>query len=167
MNKVEVRPFLPTSGIDQGPQQAFLSDLVRALIQTFGRQAQRVNSALPNDGSELQEMSAMSHVTLAEFTAQQDDLDIGQLVTIVRMSSDATQDVTGIAGGDAPEASEGRVLILMNVGINPIRLMPEDVGSAEPNRFKFAAARILTLTPDDAVKLWWDVDSNRWRRMQS
>lgn len=164
--KVETRPMLPTSGIEAGPQASYLTELIRSLIQTFGRQALRLNVAMPADGSELQTMSSMSHVTLAQFTAQQDDLDIGSLVTIVRVSSDATQDVTGIADGDAPEASEGRVLILMNVGGFNVVLKHENAASAEPNRFKFPAGDV-TLIPDAAVKLWWDVTSNRWRRMQT
>lgn len=163
MEKIEERPFMPTS-IEAGTQAAYLTDLIRTLMQHFGRAAQRSNGALPADGSELQTMQSMSYTTLAEFTGDQNNLDIGSLVTIVRVSSNASHNVTGIDGGDASDPQEGRVLILMNVGTNNIVLNHEDVGSLVENRFKFAGAVDVTLLPDGSVNLWWDVTTNRWRR---
>ena len=81
------------------------------------------------------------------------------------MSSDGTWDITGIAGGDAPEASEGRVLILMNIGANNIVLNHEDGASAAANQFKLPGATDLTLLPDESVQVWWDVTTDKWRVM--
>lgn len=96
-------------------------------------------------------------VTLAQFTANQNDLDVGE-GTIIEISSDAVRNVTGLAGG-----TNGRLLIFANVGSFNIRFMHEDAGSAAANRLKFSTAANLLVRPDEIVAFLYFPGISRWR----
>ena len=79
--------------------------------------------------------------------------------SILRLSTDASRDLTGIAGG-----SDGRVLTIMNVGSNPL-VLKNDVTSTAANRFLLGAD--LTLAANQSLMLVYDSSSSRWRPMSS
>jgi len=82
--------------------------------------------------------------------------------SILRLSSDASRDITGLVGGVS-----GRLLIISNVGTNDIVLKHQNTGSTAANRFIFQAASDLTLSADASVTLWYDATTSRWRRIHT
>jgi len=76
---------------------------------------------------------------------------------VVRATTDAARDLTGIAGGAA-----GRQILLANVGGFDL-VLKHDVTSTAANRFYLPNSADLTLSPNDAVTLWYDTTSSRWR----
>jgi len=74
----------------------------------------------------------------------------------LRLSSDASRDITGMAGGLA-----GRVLLIFNVGSFNIVLKDESASSTAANRFALKAD--ITLAPDGSALLWYDSTTSRWR----
>lgn len=78
-------------------------------------------------------------------------------VLVMRLSSDAARDITGISTGTV----EHRILMLVNVGSQNVVLKDEDANSLEFNRFALKAD--ITLAPDGGVILFYDTVSDRWR----
>lgn len=150
-DQVEERVFLP--GIDAG--------LAQALQGHLGRASVRNNLTAPKDGSELITMNALSSETVAQITANTNDLALGQ-VSYARLSSDASRNLTGIADGAINDPGEGRTLTVTNVGSFDIVLIHQSGLSLAGNRFAIGAN--ITLTPDDAISLIYDVTDLRWRR---
>jgi len=96
----------------------------------------------------------------AQITADQNDYAPSGWSTseIVRLDSDASRNITGLA------ATADRVLKkLINVGSFNIVLGDEDVGSAAANRITVSGGVNLTMQPDDAVDVFYDSTSARWR----
>jgi hypothetical protein len=81
--------------------------------------------------------------------------------TIIRATSDASRNLTGIQGG-----AEGRVLYLHNVGAQPIVLL-NDATSTAANRFLCPEAANMTLEAGRSVQLIYDGTSQRWRVVES
>jgi hypothetical protein len=79
--------------------------------------------------------------------------------SILRLSTDASRDITGLVGG-----LSGRLLIIQNVGTNNIVLKHEDAGSTAANRFAIGAD--LTLAADEGLMLWYDNTTQRWRKLK-
>lgn len=109
-----------------------------------------------------------SILTPAQITSNQNDYNPTGLnnggaphgATIVRLSSDASRDITSIVGGVV-----GRILILVNVGAQNIVLKDDDgaTGTAA-NRLQLNAD--TTLLPELSIMLWYDGTSSRWRSMR-
>jgi len=101
-------------------------------------------------------------ITPAQITGDRDDYapsESGNTIanaTAVRLSSDTTRNVTGLTLGSA-----GKVVVLHNVGSNPIVLKNQSASSTAANRFLFAAD--VTLAADTPVALFYDAVSSRWR----
>lgn len=97
-------------------------------------------------------------ISPSQITAHQNDYNPTGLsgATALRLSSDASRNLTGLAGG-----ADGRLLILHNVGAQDIVLKDEDAASAAANRF--ALTGDVTLMPDTVVALQYDATSARWR----
>jgi len=76
--------------------------------------------------------------------------------SVLRLSSDASRTITGLAGG-----SDGRLLWLHNTGAENIVLADASGSSTEANRF--ALTGDTTLTPDTAVLVQYDATTLRWR----
>lgn len=76
--------------------------------------------------------------------------------TVFRLSSDASRNITGLEAGNS-----GRLIYILNVGAFDIVLKDEDASSLDLNRFALVAD--ITLRPDEAVQLWYDETSERWR----
>jgi hypothetical protein len=96
-----------------------------------------------------------------QITADQNDYNPTNLATstTLRLNSDATRNITGLAGG-----SDGRLIIIHNIGAtNAIVLKDENAGSTAANRFALTAD--ITLTADSVVLLQYDSTSSRWRNI--
>ena len=97
-------------------------------------------------------------ISPTQLTADQDNYNPTGLstATVLRLTSDGTRVITGIAGG-----ADGRMLILLNVGNNEIRLASEAAASTAANRFALAQAR--PIYAGTGAVLWYDSTSSRWR----
>lgn len=97
-------------------------------------------------------------LTPSQITADQNNYDPTSLSTssVLRLSSDAERTITGLAGG-----SDGRIIVVTNVGSNNIILADESSSSTAANRFALPAA--ITIGADGSVVLQYDATSSRWR----
>lgn len=99
--------------------------------------------------------------TAATLTADQNDYAIDTTSSVIRLSSDASRNITGIAkGGSDPDCW---TVMLTNVGSNPIVLKAQNTGSAAANRFDLTSD--ITLNADESAVIWYDPVVTRWRVM--
>jgi hypothetical protein len=91
----------------------------------------------------------------AQITATQNNYATGT-ATVIRLSTNASQDITGLASG-----SNGRLLCLENIGSFPVVLKNESASSTAANRL--ALGRDVTIPAGQSVVLWYDSTSSRWR----
>lgn len=103
----------------------------------------------------------LSHVTPATITASQNNYNPGSSAYILRLSTNATLNVTGLTFTD--EQASGETHLIVNVGSSDLVLTHESGLSAPANRFHSTTGSSLTLTPDQEALAWWDSVSNRWR----
>ena len=98
----------------------------------------------------------------AQITSDQNDFSPTSLAdnTVLRLDTDsnsgAGRSITGLAGG-----ADGRVITVINIGSNPLRLKAENASSTASNRFGFAID--LVLGSKRSAVLWYDSTSSRWR----
>lgn len=97
-------------------------------------------------------------ISPSTITGNQNDYNPSGLSTAntLRLATDAPRTITGIAGG-----SDGRILVVHNVGANTLVLASENAGSTAANRFLLAAD--ITMAANEAVILQYDSTSSRWR----
>ena len=77
----------------------------------------------------------------------------------LRISSGSSSDfIGGIAGG-----TEGRILIIVNVGSANFDLKHADTGSLDQNKMIFLGSANVTIPPVGNVTLRYDGTSSRWR----
>jgi hypothetical protein len=97
-------------------------------------------------------------ISPAQITATQDDYAPADLATatVLRLTSDASRNITGLSGGAA-----GRVLTIINTGAAPIVLQDANSNSTAANRFDFGGN--VTLETKQTAILWYDTTSSRWR----
>lgn len=96
-------------------------------------------------------------ISPSQLTANTDDWAPTGLANaaVIRVSTDASRNLTGITGG-----TKGRVLVLHNVGSNPL-VLKDDATSTAANRF--ALSGDITINADECVTLQYDATSSRWR----
>jgi hypothetical protein len=99
-------------------------------------------------------------ISPAQITANQNNYNPTDLSTsaILRLSTDASRTLTGLAGG-----SDGRVVVIHNVGSFDLVLAHESGSSTAANRFVLPGAASLTLAANTAAVLQYDATSSRWR----
>lgn len=90
-----------------------------------------------------------------QLAANTDNYAVGQMVTDLRLSTDASRDLTGITNG-----RKGRLMRLFNIGSFDL-VLKNDATSTAANRFLLGAD--LTVGPNEGVVLWYDSASSRWR----
>lgn len=117
----------------------------------------RVNGATTNFLMESGTVSFAADISPAQITGNQDDYSPTGVsgASVLRLSTDASRDITGITGGD-----DGRVLFIFNIGGFNI-VLKNDVTSTAANRFLFPAD--ITLAPNEGIGLMYDSTSSRWR----
>jgi len=78
--------------------------------------------------------------------------------THVRLNTDASRDITGFSA-----TADMLLKVIINVGSNDLVLKHEDSNSDAANRILVPSAADLTLEAGDAVNLYYDPTSSRWR----
>lgn len=101
--------------------------------------------------------------TPTQITSNQNDYSTSDVangipVGVLRLSSDASRDITGFASGDT-----NRRLLIFNVGTNNIVLKHQNSSSLAVNRIITQTAGDLILAADDATQLYYDSTTQRWR----
>jgi microcystin-dependent protein len=101
-------------------------------------------------------VAATGVIEPAELTGDADDWEPTGIDTasVIRFSTDARRNITGLAGG-----TDGRIVILQNVGTFPACFKGEDTDSDEENRFAFAH----TLGGGQTMEIIYDGTAERWR----
>lgn len=135
------------------------SNLASALTGETGSGAVVFGTAPTIDDVSLGNTVAITDtITPTQLSADTDDWAPTGLSTasIIRASTDASRALNGLTGG-----SNGRIIILHNVGSNDLVLVANAGTSTAANRF--ALSSNLTLTADDSVMLVYDATSSRWR----
>lgn len=99
-------------------------------------------------------------ISPAQITSNQNDYTPTGLstATTLRLNSDASRNITGLAGG-----ADGRIIILANVGSFNIVLINQSASSVAGNRFILANSADITLITNQDVMLQYDSTSSRWR----
>lgn len=105
-----------------------------------------------------QTFSLPADISPAQITADQNDYNPAGLstATVLRLNSDASHNITGLAGG-----ADGRAIFIANIGAQDIVLKDESASSSAANRF--ALDGDLTLGADTSCILLYDSTSSRWR----
>ena len=93
----------------------------------------------------------------AQITANQNNYVPPQAAAL-RMSSDASRDITGFDDG-----VDGRILIIFNVGAQNIVLKHQDANSLAVNRILANTGADITLGAEEIGFLWYDSTTARWR----
>jgi hypothetical protein len=99
-------------------------------------------------------------ITPAQIISNQNDYTPTGLstATTLRLNSDASRNITGLAGG-----ADGRIIILANTGSFNIVLINQSASSVAGNRFILANSADITLITNQDVMLQYDSTSSRWR----
>lgn len=107
-------------------------------------------------------ISLSGDISPAQITANQNDYNPTGLsgASTLRLSTDASRDITGLAGG-----ADGRILLIHNVGSYNLVLKDESGSSAAANRF--ALSSDITLSTDQCAILQYDATTSRWRCLAS
>lgn len=110
------------------------------------------NLALPRG------LSLTGVISPAQITSDQNDYAPAGFAaaSVVRISTDAARDITGLAGG-----SDGRKVVILNAGAFNAVLKDENASSAAAHRFGFGDD--LTLTAKQGATLIYDAAASRWR----
>lgn len=96
-------------------------------------------------------------VTSPTFTAKQDDYDVGG-ADILRWDGAGSTGITGLA------AKPGRVLTIVNASTDYLLwLENENTASSAANRLMLPDSFPAFLMPGDAITLWYDTTTARWR----
>jgi hypothetical protein len=137
--------------------------LVVAVRESLAESARRNNETTPKDGSELQQMSSYDSVDYA-IAANTDDADLGYYTVARCTLSGGSYDLTGVADGGGQESVGGRLLRLINTSASALTLtLKHDQTSAAANRFYLPGGGDYAVAQYEAVQLWYDIASLRWR----
>lgn len=117
-----------------------------------------INNPFVMDGSHF---ALDSDVTPSEITSNQNNYGPtdSDAVSVLRLSSDASRTITGLAPGGP--VLNGRIIILNNIGSNDIILADQSASSSDVNRFALGAN--FTLLSNETVSLIYDETAERWR----
>lgn len=112
---------------------------------------------------DIQEQIIVSgDISPSSITTDENDYAPTSLATssVLRLSSNAARTITGLTGG-----SDGRIIVIYNVGSFPITLSDESASSSAANRFAFSDS--ITIDTDQSVTIQYDSTSSRWRELSS
>ncbi len=106
-------------------------------------------------------LSLDAAVSPSQITSNQNNYNPTGLSTTsaLRLNTDASREITGITVSGS--FTDGRILMLYNVGSFNIVLKNEDANSTAANRFAFDGD--ITLESGQSITLWYDTTSDRWR----
>lgn len=108
----------------------------------------------------------LAAITPAQLLAAQNNYNPANLARaiVLRLSSDASRNVTGLMAPDPPER---RFRLLCNVGAQNIVLVHASASSNLANRFDCPGAGDFTLNTKDSVWIWYDATSLVWRVIEA
>jgi hypothetical protein len=110
---------------------------------------------------------AYGSFTGSQFTANQNDYVPTTNAYFLRLSSNASRDLTGLYAPDPTGAYgrliDGEVKVIVNVGSNDIVLKHQDANSTADNRFLNSTGADITLSANQAADLIYDGTTQRWR----
>ncbi|MDL5055884.1 hypothetical protein [Geitlerinema calcuttense] len=107
---------------------------------------------------------ALSINSPAQITANQNNYTFSGFGSLLRLSSDASRNITGLANTwGAVTNNAGDVLTIINIGSNDIVLKHQDAASTDTNRFLNSTGADITLTANQAADLFYDGTTQRWR----
>lgn len=96
----------------------------------------------------------------AEITANQNNYNPGAASTYIRLTSDASRNITGLVF--TPAQQDGQSHIIVNIGLSDIVLKHQDAASTAANRFLCSTAADITLTPKQAADILYDSANQYW-----
>lgn len=101
-----------------------------------------------------------STISPTQITANQNNYSPTNLnhTTTIRIDTDASRDLTGLAGGYA-----GRIIAVLNIGSFNLVLKNLDAGSTAANQFSIGAD--ITVIPGKGTLLIYDGTSTKWRSL--
>jgi len=108
------------------------------------------------EGVQLEGSGLSKENTPSQITADQNNYIVGGY-EVIRLSSDALRNITGIA-----EGSKGRRITLKNVGSFSIVLKHESVLSSAANRITVSTGSDFTLISNGSIDLYYDITTTRW-----
>jgi hypothetical protein len=79
---------------------------------------------------------------------------------VIRVSTSGPYAINGLAGG-----ADGRIIVIKNVGTNPLIIGAERASSTAANRFTLTAD--LVIGPGEAEVFFYDATASRWTRMSA
>lgn len=130
-----------------------------ALLADSATTATTATDATNVTGAATSAFALTADITPTQITANTNDYAPTGLSTAntLRLSTDAARDLTGLTGG-----SDGRLMIVHNVGSNTLVLKNESASSTAANRFAFGGSDV-TLAASQSVTLQYDATASRWR----
>lgn len=99
--------------------------------------------------------------TPTQITANQNDYNPGGTSMYLRLSTDASRNVTGLTFTAAQ--IDGQTHVIINVGAQPVVLVNESASSTAANRFHTTTGADITLSADQEASVWYDGTTARWR----
>lgn len=105
----------------------------------------------------MNKMRWLSEYTPDTIGADQNDYQIGNY-NVLRLSSDASRNITGIQGGRT-----GRWIIFINVGSNNIVLKNQSASSTAANRIISNTGADYTVNASSSTFVYYDAVTDRWR----
>lgn len=114
-----------------------------------------VGAGLSISGTTIAAANAV--VSPSQITGNQNDYSPGT-GDIVRLSSDAARNITGISAG-----TDGEVRVLVNVGSFTITLVHQSTSSTAANRFLVSFGADYLLAANAAAVIMYDGTTSRWR----
>lgn len=100
-------------------------------------------------------------VSPAQITIDQDNYDPGDDTSVLRLTTNATRNITGIRN----RMENAAFLTVINVGANDLVLVHDSASSDADKRMLLQGAVNATLNPDDAVSLVHD--GTKWRQVNT
>jgi hypothetical protein len=100
--------------------------------------------------------------TMAQLTGNVNDYYVG-LRGVVRLSSDASRNITGFTSQIGSTNQNGRWMTLINVGAQNIVIQNQNASSTTTNRIITGTGADVTMAADATLTLWYDGTTGRWR----
>lgn len=126
------------------------------LIEITGKVSVGPAIITPNVEMDINGGLAIRQTSNAQITANQNNYAIGS-GTSFRLNTDASRNITGITGG-----FDGKILVIMNIGANPIVFTNEDALSTAANRITCSTAANITIAAKGCLTLMYDATNSRW-----
>jgi parallel beta-helix repeat protein len=135
----------------------YISGVTGGFLRGSSSGAFRIRNNIDNDGSWMGDAFFYTNdLTPAQITADQNNYNPSELIdaAVLRLDTDASRTLTGLAGG-----TDGRCMIIHNIGSNNLVFSEENASSTAANRFQFG----VTLASDESLFMRYDGVTTRWR----